>query len=99
MNTSPGERLRAWREAQTPELKLTAAARELGVSHPFWSDIEAGKRSPGIETAIAIENLTAGAIPVELWGFDAATVEGMRELIARRDDPTGPVATHDEVAA
>jgi transcriptional regulator with XRE-family HTH domain len=42
-------------------------ALDVGVSEPFVSDLRHGKRSPSIEVARRIAEVTRGGVPVESW--------------------------------
>jgi transcriptional regulator with XRE-family HTH domain len=61
------ERLIAWRTAAN--LSRREAARRAGIAQPTWSDLEGGKaRRVSVDTALAIEKITGGAIRVTEWG-------------------------------
>lgn len=62
-------RLRAWRLRQTPLLTLVGAGVRVGVKHSTWSEWESGSRTPSLEKALAIEDVTGGAVRIEDWGF------------------------------
>jgi transcriptional regulator with XRE-family HTH domain len=64
--------LRAWRKARNKT--LLDFATDCGFKSPsIVSEWEAGSRAPSFAAALRIEGATAGAIPVERWGFDRAT--------------------------
>lgn len=42
-------------------------ASQLGVTQPMLSKIERGEALPGLKLAVAIERLTAGAVPAHSW--------------------------------
>lgn len=42
-------------------------AATLGISRGFLSLLESGKRSPGLDLAVRIERMTAGAVPASSW--------------------------------
>lgn len=42
-------------------------AAQIGISPGFLSDLLSGKRAPGLRTAVRIEVLTDGAVPVRSW--------------------------------
>lgn len=60
-----GQRLRAWRLAKG--LSQRAAARSLKCSQPAWVDWETDKKLPGIANALALEELTEGAVTVGMF--------------------------------
>ncbi len=67
---SPGQRLRAWREAA--QKTQTECAAELGVGQPTWSEWEAGTRVPRTSHAFAIEKFTRGKVPARTFAEAAA---------------------------
>lgn len=68
--TTPGL-LRDWRKQRG--LTQSDLATRLGVSGATLSDWEAGKKTPRIESAVRIERVTEGAVPVGAWLADATT--------------------------
>jgi len=42
-------------------------ARRLGISRPYLSLLELGKRVPSLDLAIRIDRETGGAVPVGSW--------------------------------
>ena len=87
--------LKAWREGFAPTLSQAKAATRFGVSQPLVAEWEKGPRRPGLETAVAMETETNGAVPVEAWGYDRALVMSMASLVDRRraeGDVRGAVA-------
>jgi predicted GIY-YIG superfamily endonuclease len=48
-------------------ISLSEFAHHLGVSIPFMSQINHGKKTPGLELAIRIEQATGGAVPCASW--------------------------------
>ena len=79
---SAGDRLKKWRSATNRT--LVAASSAVGVTHSSWCEWESGNRSPSLEKALAIEELTEGAIPVEAWGFGPSVVATMGAVLALR---------------
>ena len=57
--------LRTWRG--TVNLSQKALSRKLGLSHTAICQIEAGRVQPRLQTVIAIDELTAGAVPCLAW--------------------------------
>lgn len=45
----------------------TEWATRLGISRPFLSLLEAGKRQPSLELAVRIERTTDGKVPASSW--------------------------------
>lgn len=93
--------LKAWRESFTPTLSQAKAAERVGVSQPLVAEWEKGPRRPGLETAVVMESVTGGTIPIEAWGYERSVVRSMAVLIDRRraegdaldtpvNDPLGP---------
>jgi transcriptional regulator with XRE-family HTH domain len=68
-----GRRLRALREQARPPLTLTGLAVRAGLSIPYASQLEAGKRAPSIAAMMAL----AGALHRDLWEL----------LVLEDDDP------------
>lgn len=73
-------------------------ASSLGVTQATVAGWEAGHRRPELHTALALEDLTAGRVTVESWGYSAGLMDAARRVLARRDvdalaavEPTGPV--------
>lgn len=62
---TPGEKLRAWREAQKPKISAASIAKDLNVTQPSISRIERGRQRPEWKLARAIEALTKGAVTAE----------------------------------
>ena len=62
---------------------MTGLAKQLGVSHPTWSDWESGKKTPDLDNALKIELLTNGAVPLEEWGY-VREAEDARKVFAAR---------------
>lgn len=99
---TPGAQLRAWRIKQEPKLTLTAAAAKVGVAHPTWIDWENGNRSPSLEKALAIELVTEGEVPVDVWGLDGQLVVNVAAKRAERaadDIEASPAPADPEAAA
>ncbi len=65
-----GEEMRAWRLGAG--LSQAEAARRVGVCQVTWSSWERGRIAPRIAHAVAIEAMTAGAVPVRAWLDDHA---------------------------
>ncbi|MDP3278607.1 MAG: helix-turn-helix transcriptional regulator [Deltaproteobacteria bacterium] len=65
-------KLRAWRVTQPSRLSMVDAAKAVRVTHASWHDWEKGKKKPDLSNALAIENLTDGAVRIEDWGYQAA---------------------------
>lgn len=63
--TEASGRLRDWRRGQG--LTQADLAAKLGVSGATLSDWESGKKEPRIESAVRIEQVTDGAVPVRAW--------------------------------
>lgn len=57
--------LAAWLEKE--HLTQRAFAQLLGVTHPIVSMWLSGVRRPGLDSALAIERVTRGAVPAESW--------------------------------
>ena len=83
---TPPERLKAWRLSHEPHLTFAAAGERIGVKHSTWFEWESGNRSPSLEKALQIEDLTDGAVPFESWDFSAEVASTMRRVLSRRDD-------------
>ena len=79
---SAGARLKEWRAAAGRT--LVAASSAVGVTHSSWCEWESGNRSPSLEKALAVEELTEGAVPVEAWGFPSSVVATMGAVLALR---------------
>lgn len=60
-----GKLLRQWRDARG--LNQSDAADALGLSQAALSDYENGRKSPSVDRALRIAELTEGAVPVESW--------------------------------
>ncbi len=61
------ERLVAWRSSVG--ISQREAARRAGVAQPTWSDLEGGRaKRVSVDTALAVEKITEGAIRVTEWG-------------------------------
>jgi DNA-binding XRE family transcriptional regulator len=52
-------------------LSQAVAAERVGVTQPTWAGYEAGRYKPEFETAARIELLSAGAVRIEAFGYDA----------------------------
>lgn len=76
-----GELLHGWRTGR--ELTQKQAAELLGVSQASLSDYERGVKSPDVDRALRIAEITGGAVPVESW----------------RKRPTGPDESGDDLPA
>jgi DNA-binding XRE family transcriptional regulator len=74
--------LEEWRKKMG--LTQWACAAKVGVSQASWSDWEADKKRPNIESAVAIDAVTLGEVPVSLW------------VKRRRKKPTLVAATGSE---
>lgn len=83
MDTHP---LALWRAAQSPPASIVSVARALGASAPLVSEWERGTRRPGVTLALALEEHTAGAVPLETWGYDRDLFDLMRAAVERRGD-------------
>lgn len=55
--------LKTWREARN--LSQKDAATQVGASAPSWSDWENGNKTPDIESAEKIQNVTG--VPMAAW--------------------------------
>lgn len=83
MSTTEGPGLlRAWREAAG--LSQSECARRVNVAQSAWNTWEHGVREPQIRFAVAIEELTSGAVPVRAW------------LARPPSSPAAPAATGTE---
>lgn len=76
--------LRSWRESFTPKISQAEAGERIGAAQPLIAEWEKGPRRPGLETAVAMESATGGAVPVEAWGYERAVVESMAQIVDRR---------------
>lgn len=61
----PGSRLKIWRENKQMTQQELAAAARLHVQ--YISDIERGKRKPGMRAATRIRDVTGGVISLDMW--------------------------------
>lgn len=70
---APGPRLRAWRLREGMTMTaLARAVRASGASVVYeW---ERGTRRPRVHNAIALDRVTAGAVPCEAWGFEPLAI-------------------------
>lgn len=57
--------LKQWRKASG--FSQSVCAKRIGVTQASWNTWENGVRSPQIEHALAMQDLTEGAVPVEAW--------------------------------
>ena len=67
----------------TDHLKLAGMtargfAASLGISQPFMSEINSGKKMPNLDLAYAIQKATSGAVPCDYW----PSSNGPRQLAA-----------------
>lgn len=87
--TGPGL-LRQWRK--TTGRSQERLAGELHVSQPALCEWEGGTRRPELPSAITLESLSEGAIPIEAWGYSTELIEHLRSLSERRagTDETAP---------
>lgn len=90
-------RLKEWRAAKG--LSQAEMAKRLGVSQPLIAEWEKGPRRPGLETAVAMETTTDGAVVVEAWGYDRSLVTSMASLVDRRRADGDDLAPSDTRAA
>lgn len=74
--------LKAWREGVG--LSQKAVGDIVGVGQPTVAEWEKARR-PEFHTALALEDLSDGAVRVEAWDYTAAQVEAARGAIMRRD--------------
>lgn len=82
------ERLVAWRTSTG--LSQREAARRAGVAQPTWSDLEAGRaKRVSVDTAMAVERVTDGAIRVTEWEKAAADAEKSGSHAAAATSKTG----------
>lgn len=83
------ERLVAWRKVAG--LSQREAAARAGVAQPTFSDLEHGRaRRVSVDTALAIERLTAGLIRVAEWeSHGVSDADSSAEHPAVDPDATG----------
>lgn len=78
--------LAGWREGNG--VSQGRVASSLGVTQATVAGWEAGHRRPELHTALALEDLTEGDVPVESWGYSGGLMDAARRVLARRDlDP------------
>ena len=67
MAMTPGQKLAKWRS--TRKLSQQAAGKQLvpPVTQAAWSEWEADKAEPTLESAFAIETLTKGSVKARDW--------------------------------
>lgn len=83
------ERLIAWRVSTG--LSQREVARRAGVAQPTWSDLEAGRaRRVSVDTAMAVERITEGAIRVTEWS-SSVDESGEHTAVAPTKTGTGEV--------
>jgi transcriptional regulator with XRE-family HTH domain len=66
----------------------SAWAERLGISRSYLSDLLNRKKTPSLELAVRIQNLTGGAVPASSW-IDAMPAA---EAGAAKADPAQPTA-------
>jgi transcriptional regulator with XRE-family HTH domain len=79
--------LAKWRKQEGKSQTLCAEA--VGVRQVTWSEWEAGKKNPQIASAVAIEKLTDGAVPVLSWIADRDAMEAAEEEAEEHPSATG----------
>jgi hypothetical protein len=67
MPPSAGATLHAWRTSSVYPLPYLTAT--LGVRPLRWLSWERGAERPTLDQATALEALTRGALPVDVWGY------------------------------
>lgn len=75
--------LKAWRDGA--ELSQKAVADAAGVGQPTVAEWEADNRRPEFSRALALEDLSDGAVRVEAWGYERSLIDAARGAIARRE--------------
>jgi transcriptional regulator with XRE-family HTH domain len=86
-----GLELRAWREAQDPELSQTAAAAMIGATQGAWGAWENGRKAPDGYYSQRLEELTKGRVTVASWvvprkGTSAARAAESSTVLADVED-------------
>ena len=54
-----------WRQAEG--VGQAQLAEQLGIRQPTLSNLETGRKKPGLRLAVRIAELTSGAVPVHSW--------------------------------
>lgn len=62
---NPGDALAAWRLER--QMSQQEAGLKIGVTQGAWGAWEAGLKRPGLTNALAIQELTEGAITAAMW--------------------------------
>ncbi len=65
-------------------LSQAALAERVGVTQSRLSDWERGHGAPSLDRAIALDELSRGAVPIETWGFTLDALTGAAKVLARR---------------
>lgn len=86
-NTTAGERLRAWADAQSPPVPMSSLADRLGVSRPHVSNLVANRELPSLALAARIEALTG--IPCREWSVTPPAPAGDDEPTAEMPAASG----------
>lgn len=63
---------------------VVALATHLGVSRTGVSQWLAAENGMRLDAAIALDVLSAGAVPFELWGYDRSTLGMLADLLRMR---------------
>jgi transcriptional regulator with XRE-family HTH domain len=71
-----------WREAAG--LTQNDVAARVGVTQSRYSDWERGHGKPALNNAIRLEEISEGAVPLELWGFGLDDLSGATRVLNRR---------------
>ena len=48
-------------------IRQSEIADNIGISRGYMSDLVAGEKTPSLKIALAIERVTAGAVPASCW--------------------------------
>lgn len=59
------DQLKAWRVNNN--LTQKQAAERASMSQSIWSDYENGRKQPGIDQGLRLEQVTGGAVPLASW--------------------------------
>jgi len=82
MQPDTRSRLRAWREAKG--YSQDEAATKIGVAQATWWDWELGDKQPGVDQAIAIQELTEDEIKVADWAMTPDERKARKKRRARK---------------
>lgn len=75
--------LQAWR--RRARWSQTEAALHIGLDQARYSQLERGKRKPGLDWAVRIERRTDGRVPVEAW-----STRPRRTAVKKKPAPPAP---------